>query len=220
MVVSKKTMKQTLSLALLATLPAFAGGKYVAPVEAEVKPIPMVQFANPLYLGVGVVSTFIQRDPCPCYPTDPDIKDDQEGVVLRIGADYNQYIGLEGRYFKTLGEDVFSEVEHYGLYLKPQYPLSEKMNMYGLIGYGKTTVDYTNGNISSHNVENSVGYGIGFEYDFTSETTTELFDRPFDGYANQERGWGVWVDVQHLLKDASSMHTDLNIVTVGVTYDF
>ncbi len=215
----KQTLYTTMMLVAMGTS-AFAGGKYVAPIEAKVLPIPALISATPWYIGLGAVTTFIQRDPCDCTPTAPDIQDHRTGVIVRVGADYNHYLGLEGRYFKTLGEDTFSTTEHYGLYLKPQYHLFERVNIYGLLGYGHTIIDYTNGILSSHHTSDDFNYGVGFEYDLGADESQGHYLRDFDGQGDQEQGWGIWCDVQHLLNNSGAKHTDTNIITVGVTYDF
>ncbi len=198
-----------------------AGGtKMVNPVDAKVVPIPEVISPIPLYVGVGLVASFIKRDPCPCDPNGSDLKDLRYGTFIRGGYDFNNYFGIEGRAFKTLGSDTFSEVTHYGLYAKPQYHLIDALNIYGLIGYGKTIVDYTNGIQSSHNTKNAFSYGVGIEYDLSKDEILGEFARGFDGQGDQEKGWGLWIDMQHLLSNSGSMNTNSNIVAGGITYDF
>ena len=216
-------MKRTLlSVATMVALTgtSYAGGKAVAPVEAEVAPIPAVINPIPLYVGVGAIAAFIKRDPCPCAPNAPDIKDHRYGGIIRAGWDFNPYIGIEARALKTFGSDVFSKTEHYGLYLKPQYHVADKINVYALAGYGRTTIDYTNGVRSSTLKKNGFSYGIGMEYDLSSDESLGEYARAFDGQGDQEKGWGLWVDFQHLLTNEGLTHTDSNIVTVGITYDF
>ena len=215
----KKTMKTlTALLALTGSLYA-GGGKAVAPAEAVVAPIPETISPIPLYIGVGALAYLIHRDPCPCG-NGGDIRDHRYGGIIRGGYDVNNYFGIEARALKSFGGTTFSKVKHYGLYLKPQYHVSEQTNVYGLLGYGKTTVDYTNGILSSHNPKNGIAYGVGFEYDFGKDESEGVYDRAFDGQGDQEKGWGLWVDFQHLLSNAGPMHTDLNLVTAGITYDF
>jgi len=209
----------TLSTIIAMTSNSFAGGKVVAPVEAAVVPIPALISPIPLYLGLGAVAAFIKRDGCACADGSA-MKDRRFGGVLRAGYDFNDYIGIEARVLKTFGSNTFSTTEHYGLFLKPQYHLLDQMNVYGLLGYGRTTVDYTNGVKSSSNSKNGFSYGAGFEYDFTSEEDEGNYDRDFDGKGDQEKGWGMWVDVQHLLSNAGTMNTDSDVVTAGITYDF
>jgi opacity protein-like surface antigen len=217
----KKRRELTLSLMAAAaiTTQSMAGGKVVAPVEAEVVPI-VVPSPIPFYIGLGAIAAFINRDACDCSEDRSDIKDHRYGGIVRIGWDYNQYWGIEARALKTFGSDTFSTTEHYGLFFKPQYHVVDQANVYGLLGYGRTTVDYTNGIRSSHNVSNGFSYGAGIEYDLSGDSRVENYLRGFDGQGDQEEGWGLWLDFQHLLNNSGPMHTDNNIVTGGITYDF
>ncbi len=211
------------SIAIIAlSITSLAGGKAMSPVNSEVVPIvPPVPVISPwpIYVGLGLLAVGIERDPCPCAPGD-NIEDHRYGGIVRAGWDFNPYIGVEARALKTFGGTVFSETEHYGIYLKPQYHVTPQMNVYGLIGYGNTKIDYTNGVKSSTTDENGLSYGAGIEYDFTADISEGTYSRMFDGQGDQEKGWGVWVDVQHLLSNAGAVHTDSNIITAGITYDF
>ena len=214
----KKTLMTVTALLGLTGIVYAGGGKAVAPAEAVVAPIPETVSPIPLYVGLGLLVSLIDRDPCPCGGG--DLSDRRYGGILRVGYDFNNYFGIEARGLKTFGSRVFSKVKHYGLYLKPQYHVTEQSNVYGLLGYGKTTVDYTNGILSSHNPKNGIAYGVGFEYDFGKDESEGVYGRAFDGQGDQEKGWGMWVDAQHLLSNAGPMHTDSNIITAGITYDF
>ena len=216
-----KLSKITISLITIMALgtSSYAGGKYVKPVEAEVAPIPAVINPLPLYVGIGLVAAGLSRD-CPCKDTSR-LKDMTYGAVGRVGWDFNQYVGIEARYLKASMEDDFSQTTHYGLYLKPQYHITKQSNIYGLLGYGRTTVDYNNHNGRSSTLsKNGLSYGAGLEYDFGAETSKGQYDRAFDGQGDQEEGWGLWVDFQHLLYNEGVFNTDSNLVTAGVTYDF
>ena len=46
------------------------------------------------------------------------------------GWEYNQYVGIEGRALKATVDSDWGETTHYGIYLKPQYPVSEEVNIY------------------------------------------------------------------------------------------
>jgi len=200
------------------TVSSYAGGKYVAPVDAIVEPIPAMMNPIPLYLGVGLASAGLSRD-CPCAG-ETRLKDMTYGGIVRAGWDINQYFGIEARGLKTNLEKDFSETEHYGIFLKPQYYVADQVNVYGLLGYAKTTVEYASGGRSSTLTENGMSYGVGLEYDFTSDDNSGQYARGFDGQGDQEKGWGMWIDYQHLLNDIGTFDTDLNIFTIGITYDF
>ena len=202
--------------ALIST--SLAGGKFIAPAVVPIVPIAPMINPLPIYVGLGLVAVNLERDPCACANTETD--DLRYGSILRVGWDFNNYVGVEARVLKTLEDDVFSETTHYGLYLKPQYHVTPQMNVYALLGYANTTVDYTNGIQSSTTDENGFSYGAGFEYDFGVDESLGAYSRIFDGQGDQEKGWGMWVDVQHLLNDAGAVHTTSNILTAGITYDF
>jgi OOP family OmpA-OmpF porin len=216
-------MKRNIILPLIVSLSisgVYAGGKNTkepaSPIAAIVKPS-----VNPFYIGVGAVASFIDRDPCICNPDGDNLKDERYGAVARLGYDYNQYIGAEARVLKTFGSDTFSEITHYGLYLKPQFHITNESNIYLLLGYGRTEVKYDTGKLSSDESDNGFSYGIGLEYDLSDDSISDnRYDREFDGQGDQEKGWGLWVDYQHLLSDSGSFHTDSDIITAGVTYDF
>ena len=220
-----KMISMALSVAMLTNLNA-GDFKAVVPAQTEVKPI-VVPTINPmpLYIGLGAIAALIDRDPCPCGR---NLDDHRYGIVTRIGWDFNNYVGIEGRYLKTFGSDVFSKTEHYGLFLKPQYHVSKQSNVYALLGYGKTKVKYDSGVYNYNNQEyyyvdeNQFSYGVGFEYDFGSDKPSKdyIYDRGFDGQGDQEKNWGLWVDYQHLLDNAAITHTDVDVVTAGITYDF
>jgi OOP family OmpA-OmpF porin len=214
------TIKIILSLttAIALTATSYAGSKQVAPVEAEVVPIPAVINPIPLYIGIGLVAAGLSRD-CPCT-NDSRLKDMTYGGVIRAGWDFNEYFGIEARGLKANIEKDFSKTTHYGLYLKPQYHVSDAVNIYGLLGYGKTTVDYASGSRSSKLSSSGLSYGAGLEYDFSSDESLGQYARDFDGQGDQEKGWGMWVDFQHLLYNEGVFNTDSNIVTAGITYDF
>lgn len=138
---------------------------------------------------------------------------------------FNQYIGIEARAFKASMNGDFSETTHYGIYLKPMMPVGEQMNVYGFLGYGMTKVETDCGILHDEFTHNGFSCGIGLEYDLSIVRRTEkrvyMIDlRPFDGHADQEKGWGLFVDYQNLMHDEGPKNFRSNIVSFGVTYDF
>jgi len=180
-----------------------SAGKNVAPAAVPVVP---VVTPWPFYIGLGLVMTDIDRDPCPCDDGTTITEDHRYGAVLRMGLDFNPYLGLEARALKTFGSSVFSETTHYGLYLKPQLSLSEDLRIYGLLGYGNTQIDYTNGIKSSTTDESGLAYGAGAAYRLSKDA--------------EGNGWGVWADYSRLLKDKGAVHSTVDVLTAGVMYHF
>jgi len=195
-------IKKLIAVLLFGTV-LLSAGKNVAPAETPVVP---VVTPWPLYIGLGLVMTDIDRDPCPCANGATIIEDHRYGAIVRMGIDFNPYLGLEARALRTFGSDVFSKTRHYGIYLKPQFPFSDKMRIYGLLGYGTTRIDYTNGIRSSTTDESGVAYGAGIEY---------RLSRDADG-----NGWGLWTDYSRLLKDKGAVHSTVDLFSAGIMYHF
>jgi OOP family OmpA-OmpF porin len=218
------TRKIVVGVTLLSTLSLYGGGHIApppkaAPVAPIVEEVPVVPAAVPaatsvsvldtvpFYLGLGAIVAMVDRDPCPCNPDGDNIEDHRYGMMMKAGWDYNQYVGLEARYLKTLESDSFSETTHYGIYVKPQYPLTPQFNVYGLLGYGQTKVEMDNGILKCKLDEGSFSYGAGMAYNFYDPST-------------EKEGWGVWLDYQSLLNDEGIYHLDSDIVSLGVHYNF
>jgi len=211
--------KITISLVSVIALgtSSYAGGKFVEPVEAPVAPIVDTINPLPLYVGLGLVAAAVSKD-CPCADADRQ-KDMTYGGLVRVGWDFNQYIGLEARYMNASMEKDFSTTTHYGIFAKPQYHITNQMNVYGLVGYGETRVEgcaLNDGELK----ESGLSYGLGFEYDFGSDENLGQYNRMFDGQGDQEKGWGIWADYQNLFHNEGTYNVKTNIFSVGVTYDF
>jgi len=187
-------------LSLVASTNVYAGGKGVTPVT---EPIIAVPYINPFYVGAGVLWAGMVRD-CACVGG--TIEEETYGGIIRVGYDFNKYIGIEARALYSSIEKDIATTEHYGIYLKPTMPLGDKLNIYGLLGYGKTKLDCVV--VAKSYEEDGFSFGAGLEYAISS-------DDP-----DSDEGWGVWVDYQNLLLDSGVNNINSNIVSIGVTYDF
>lgn len=192
----------------------YSGGD-IAPVLTPVEPVGVKQLPIPVYIGVGFVAGRYYAS---------NYEDVTYGAMLRLGYDFNQYLGLEARYTETYWDEgtLFGQrLEHFGLFFKPMLPLTDKMNTYGLLGYGWTKTNTKRG-LNKALDENGFSAGLGLEYDLSSKR--DDYDRNiyypegFDGQADQEKGWGLFVDYQRLFIDSSV--PDLDVISAGVTYDF
>ena len=226
-------MKKTISILTLGALLS-TGSLNAGMVEAIVAPIPIpvAVDTNPFYVGIGLLWAGTSRDcfgegECP----DVRLKDTTWGGIVRAGYEYNQYIGVEVRALTSSLESDWAELTHYGIFLKPSMPVSEQMNIYGLLGYGHTEIDTDCVAIHDTFKYDGFSYGIGLEYDLSNKEDdyesykkdadhVPEFDRPFDGQADQEVNWGLWIDWQNLMNNEGPANFKSNIVTFGVTYDF
>ena len=216
-------MKKVLIAAAL-VMSAAQAGKDVIPAVAPVAP---VEDYSAWYVGVGLVMGTVElyRPEVNCR-----YEDNTWGVMGRVGYDFNQYIGIEGRALRTFwgkGNNGGELFEHYGLYAKPMLPIGERFNVYGLIGYGYTAT-INSGGIGTLPEFDDWGFnwGIGLEYDLSKKSADFIehasYDREFDGQADQEKGWGLFIDYQQPWsgKQFGIRKADLGILSVGVTYDF
>ncbi len=209
----KKVVFSAITIALLSTS-TYAGGD-IMPAVVPVEPEPVKRLAVPVYVGAGVA---VGR-----YFSD-NYEDVTYGGMLRVGYEFNQYIGLEARYISTFleeGQLYGQQLEHVGLFVKPMLPFNENFNLYGLLGYGWTQTN-TSGLLNRAIDDNGFSAGLGLEYDLSDKR--DDYDRNiyypegFDGQGDQEMGWGLFVDYQRLLIDSDI--PDLDVVSAGVTYDF
>jgi len=214
-------MKKTLtSLVLIITLASqtYAGGKNVIAAASPVIPVSQLIDPNPFYIGLGLLWAGMSRD-CAC--ADGKVEETTYGGIIRVGYEYNQYIGIEARaLYSSIAKDI-ATTTHYGLFLKPSYPVSKSINIYALLGYGKTKLDCAIDTLSYD--KNGFSWGMGIEYDFSNRDSNNkegTYGRPFDGQADQEKGWGIWIDYQNLLHNSGKSNFNSNVVTAGITYDF
>lgn len=136
-------------------------------------------------------------------------------LLARVGYDFNRYIGLEARGIKTVGSTSNADISHVGLFVKPMAPVSDSVNLYGLVGFAKTKVRGSYRNVDAE----TLALGGGVEYDLSRDTPKEgRYSRSFDGQGDQEKGMGLFVDYERLIAKRDS--PDLDTLSAGITYDF
>jgi opacity protein-like surface antigen len=140
-----------------------------------------------LYSGLGFATAKV------ITPTE-GYEDVTYGVLVRVGYDFNKYIGIEGRILKTMWKYEQQKIEHIGLFAKPKLSVTEDMNIYALIGYGKVE--------TGHKIvfdDTGMAWGVGMDYDM-------------------DNSLGVFIDYERLLQKSDT--TDFNVVSLGMRYDF
>lgn len=190
---------------------SFAGGDFTPVVEPVIE-VPILQAdVSGLYLGLGVSSAFFDAV-CDCGGK---FEDYTYGGVLRVGYDFNQYIGVEARVLSSTLEENGAKIKsHYGIFLKPSYPVSQDINVYGLAGFASTEVG---DDIVLE--EDGFAWGVGLEYDLSSDSAGDMeYPREFNGQGDQEKGLGLFIDYEKLLQKDNM--PDMHVVSFGLTYDF
>ena len=161
--------KFNLSLVALLAMSAFAtAGGDIAPVEPVVETPMVEESTSSFYVGLGY--SYMNIDP------DNSSEVDGDAVLLLAGYNFNQYIGVEGRY-----SGLTDCLENTAIYLKPMYPMGG-ITLYGLLGYGQ--VDYDHGVSLS---ESGFQWGLGASYEVVEnigvfvDYTSLYDDTGFDG---------------------------------------
>jgi len=205
--------------------PVFETEEIVVPVEEYIppvvipQPVPVVvqpvENIIPLGLYVALGLTAARYDPsCDCTTDKGDV-DNTYGLIGRLGYDFNQFVGIEARGIRTNWKSDGGKIKHYGAFLKPMYPVSNDFNVYGLLGYAKTETEGMKRRVDA----DAFAWGAGLEYDLASDSAKEgRYARSFDGYGDQEGGWGLFADYERLVQKSGS--PDLDTINAGITYDF
>jgi len=191
----------------------YAGGdKNIIPTATPVVPVEAVDFSG-WYIGAGLV--WAKFGACESSCTYEDVT---YGLMMRGGYDFNRYIGIEGRYIYTSfgkGSLGGTPLMHAGVFLKPQLSLGERINLYGLLGYGYTKNLGNRGRLNYF--DNGWGFsaGVGLEYRFLSEKSTDTPKKNNDATRTE---WRLFVEYQRLL--VKSDVPDMYIVSFGVRRHF
>lgn len=127
-------------------------------------------------------------------------------VTFLAGYDFNVYFGLEGRYTTTIVAQDAVKMQGWSLFVKPAYPVSEKFDIYALIGYGGISMD-PSANRFVDVSGNGFQWGLGIDYRF-GKTVSAFFD--YTSLAKDMDGlyWN------------GALKVDADAFTVGVRYRF
>ena len=134
------------------------------------------------------------------------------GITLVGGYYFNQFVGVEARYMRTLSDldressrpivTVSDTLENVGLYVKPMYSVTTGLALYGLAGYGQSTYTKDDRDYS----ENGFQWGLGAKYELANGVG--LFVDYLDMFDSDNYDGLIVPDVQ------------FSATTVGATYTF
>jgi OOP family OmpA-OmpF porin len=203
---------------------AIAGGDIIVPVQ------PITPFDtgasivvddngddnSGFYVGVGYSFLNVERTTSP-YGTGNTFYEgtgEYESVMLQAGYKVNQYFGVEGRYWAGIDEQKWSTVtdnrvqstggiNSYGLYAKPMYPMTEELDVYGLLGYGSVDYDIS---YDYKGVFDGFSWGFGASYAF--ENNVAIFADYTSIYNDTTEGPMSYLD------------DSMDFINVGVGYEF
>jgi len=205
-----KTIVSTIALLAIAGNVLMAGGDFTEPVEPEIF-IPEQEIIviddDVKYSGfyAGAALSHMRMSEA--------VTSNGYAVTLMGGYYFNQYVGLEARYMKTLFDlEIDSSrpivttqdvLENVGLYVKPMYSITTGLALYGLAGYGQSTYCKVSGGDYR---ESGFQWGLGAKYELAN-------------------GVGLFVDYLDIYDDdnydgLTVPDVRFNGTTVGATYTF
>ncbi len=159
------------------------------------------------YVGLAVSDMGVRADDRVNLFGSEKHQDLQKGLTLVAGYDFMKYLGAELRAALSLaGEDKGQDnLAEYGIYFKPQYPILDNLNIYGLLGYSfinmSDPASKTNYNDSPFDGDNSgFSFGGGINYGITSNIS-------------------VFTDVVNYLRDFGGSNSTWG-ANLGVRYNF
>ena len=216
---------------------AVAGGD-IAPVEEPVVVVEEpVMTDGGFYLGLAYsfmnATQTIQDDGSDWADNDILTLTDLEinTGMLQVGYKFNSYVAVEGRYWfggnDTIGawpdatgidRQVDADVDTWGIYVKPMYPVTDAFDIYALLGYADNSYELSAitsaGNVSINPDADISGFswGIGAAYSFNENISlfvdyTVLYDDEdtvLDSYTNRDL----------------VLENEIDAINVGVTYKF
>lgn len=164
-----------------------------------------------LYLGLGYASTNIDLTIEGLDDKNQKILDSStDSIVLQAGYDFNEYFGIEGRYYinnSSLAYDYYLgntplsgtyEAESLTIYAKPQYNFGI-ITLYGLLGMSAN--NYTATNLLGADNETLFSWGGGAKFNVTQSL-------------------GLFADYTDLGTSDEIVETGLASWNVGFSYKF
>jgi len=138
------------------------------------------------------------------------IEGTNNGGSILAGYDFNEYVAVEGRY-TWLASDTFTDLEGYtdevdgeawSIFVKPQYPVTDSVKVYVLLGYGAVSLTDSLGESED---TDGFQYGIG--------ASVEVYENV-----------AIFADYVKLANDSdidnSLLTSDIDSFNIGVTYSF
>ena len=133
-------------------------------IKAEVKPeVVAPAKASGLYIAGGLTDVAIANNNRASLFKEKKGQDRQIGLTGRIGYDFMDYLGAELRGTYGIAKDSGSKFKQIGGYLKPNYDVTDDINLYGLLGLSKT-----NPGVGSNT---GFSYGAGLDYGLTEKVS-------------------------------------------------
>jgi len=115
-----------------------------------------------------------------------DNQDRQLGFTARLGYDFMDYLGAELRGTYGFAKDSGTKFNQIGAYLKPNYDITDDLNLYGLLGASKT-------NTAGLATNTGFSYGAGLDYGITDKVSVFTDIVNYMKKSDVPNAWGLTV---------------------------
>ncbi len=197
-------------------------------VEVEIVEVEIVEVDAGFYLGLGYGSLKGEET----YKWNPgqgevSLEEDSRKfnqLLLQAGYKFNSYVAIEGRYWFGMNDldgawdhdgyfvDTTAQLNAWGIYVKPIYPVTPEFDVYALLGYAGAYLDEDiklPGGIFTQSTDlDGFSWGLGVAYTFNSNISI------FADYVTLYDG-----TIDYDIYNASS-EFQIDTINAGVSYRF
>ena len=120
--------------------------------------------ANDFYFGLGATALKAkQTSDNTVVPAIGAFSDRQVGITAKLGYDFMDYLGAELRGTSAVSKVDTNNVKikQIGAYLKPNFDITDSLNLYGLLGASKVNMSNPG---AVNDKETGFSYGLGLDY--------------------------------------------------------
>jgi hypothetical protein len=153
----------------------------VEKVPVKVVPVPVT--TSKLYIAGGLTDVAIRSNGRVNLFGDENNQDRQIGLTGRVGYDFMDYLGAELRGTYGIAKDKGSKFKQVGAYLKPNYNVTDAINLYGLLGASKTNVGVGS--------DTGFSYGAGLDYGISDKVSVFTDVVNYMKKSNTAAQWGL-----------------------------
>jgi len=216
-----------LSIVTMACVSSFAvAGGDMKEVEPAVEPvIPMVEEdSSGPYLGLALSTVSVRPSSETLnFISEEDHQDRLGNITLVAGYNFNAYFAIEGRYTDSFTQEDIVEMDGWSIFAKPQYPVTEEVSVYGLLGYGNVNVNSTPSTVYVNGIglttdvgtdESGFQWGLGLSYQMMENIVVYL-----DYTSLADGADGLWYHNGDP-RDTPPNSIDVDALTIGVNYKF
>ncbi len=211
--------------ALIALSYSALADPYNTNTPAKYHAVPPQHVAHP-YIGIAYGYSSVEDSYYDGYNEEyTDI--DYDSLMLQVGYEFSPYIAAEFRYWRSVSDGDYSlytssqypptqgsyeNFDAWGIYVKPQYPVTEQFSIYGLFGFSGVQVDGDPQWGFDLLDDTAFSWGLGAAVNFTPNISAfvdfvSLYD---DTYYDYGYGYGYYDP------NGTQVHT----INLGLTYKF